>query len=79
MSKFETDGLGNIITKRVTSWDLTSIAESVVLLQLRYVQTPAEFGENENRAFQFDLTPHEALALAEALTKEAQRLLQSQS
>jgi hypothetical protein len=75
MDEFETDGLGSIITKPVTGWILAPIADSVVLLQIQYVQTPVEFGDNENRVFQFSLMPQQALELAEALTKQAQSLL----
>lgn len=75
MSEFETDGLGNIITQPVTGWALASVADSVVLLQIRYVQTPEELDKDENRFFQFVLTPPKALELAEALTRQARPLM----
>ena len=74
MSEFTTDDSGNIILNPVVGWRTGSLAGVAVLLQVRYADSPEDIG-TEGKAIQFALNPDKCLELAEALTKQARRLL----
>ncbi len=75
MTKFETDGGGNVIMKPLTGWNILPVAGAAVLVQMLYVETPEELERTERRVIQFALTPPMALELVAALKRVAEPLL----
>jgi hypothetical protein len=70
----ETDANGMVITRPVLGWTTVTVAESSVILQMQYAETPQEL-KTGGRSIQFVLTPPQCLELAETLTKQANRIL----
>jgi hypothetical protein len=75
--ELKTDGTGNILLNPVTGWTMAPVAEIAVLLAIEYAPYPAGLETGERQSLQFVLTPPKALELAEALTRQAKRLLES--
>jgi hypothetical protein len=78
-NEFETDKDGNVILRPVTGWTMAPVAEMSVLLAIEYAETPEELENGTTHRMQFGLLPQECLRLAEALTRQAQRLLEPHS
>jgi hypothetical protein len=72
--KLETDINGKIITKPIIEWTTATLANIVVLLAIQYSDRPEEIEAGPQ--VQLVLTPQECLVLAEALTKQAKRILE---
>jgi hypothetical protein len=77
VNSFETDGQGDIILNPVTGWTMAPVAEIAVLLAIEYVPNPDGLETGERRSIQFVLTPPKCLELAEELSRQAKRLLES--
>lgn len=77
--KLQKDANGNVLTKPLTGWGVMPVAEIVVLLAIQYAETPEELETGRTHQIQFVLKPQECLGLAEALTKQAKRLLEDRS
>jgi hypothetical protein len=73
MAQLETDGKGNVILKPVTGWAVGHLGEVAALLKIDYSNAETD---TASRSIQFSLTPQVCLRIAEALTKQAQLLLQ---
>jgi hypothetical protein len=73
--QFETDLEGNIITKPVVGYTMSPIAGMFVLLAVQYSDSPEALERGENRQIQFALMPQQCLEIAEALTRQAKRLI----
>jgi hypothetical protein len=69
------DANGNIITKPMTGWFMTTAFRIAVLLAVQYVETPAELESTDRHQIQFVMTPQQCLELADRLTKVANRVL----
>jgi hypothetical protein len=77
MPTFETDEHGNVILKPVTGYTTSPVAGVAVALAILYVETPEELERDDSKQIQFVLTPQQALAIAEALTRQAKRLMEA--
>jgi len=71
---FETDSEGNVILKPVTGWNIAPVAGVAVLLQFVYLDSETD---TDGKRIQFVLKPDVCLELAEVLTRQAERLLQT--
>lgn len=71
-----TDERVHVITKPVIGWIAAPMAGIAVLLQIQYIDSEAELG-TKGKAIQFSLMPQACLDLAELLTTQANRLLES--
>jgi hypothetical protein len=69
------DANGNVITKPLTDWFMTTAFQIAVLLAVQYVETQEELESTDRHRIQFVLTPRQCLELADRLTKVANRLL----
>ena len=73
------DENGNVVTNPVTGWTMISVEDMSLLLAIQYVETPQELETGSTHQIQLLLMPQECLKLAEALTRNAKRLLEDQS
>ena len=71
---FETDDAGMLVTCPLMGWRMAPVADTLVLVRLRYAETPEELG-TEGRALQMILTPSQAQELADELAQTARRIL----
>lgn len=71
----ETDDEGKIIMKPMTGWTTVPVANTAVLLAIRYADTQEELERGDSRSLQLGILPAQCLDLAEALTKLARKLL----
>jgi len=78
-SNLELDEHGNIITKPVTGWTTAVLVGSAVLLAIQYANTPEELESGQSHQIQLVLQPQLCLELAENMTKQAKRILESHS
>jgi len=78
-SELQKDENGNVVTKPITGWSVTPVAEISILLAIEYIETLEEFENDGRHQIQFVVTPHECLNLAETLTKLGKRLLGDRS
>jgi hypothetical protein len=69
--QFETDGKGNLILNPLTDWVVAPVAEVAVLLRVQY----SKEGSDIAGSVQLVLKPRICLELAEALSKQANRIL----
>jgi hypothetical protein len=71
------DENGNIVTRPMTGWTMFSLADIAVGLAVEYVESPHQLETGSRKSLQLALTPQACLELAEALTRQARRLLDS--
>lgn len=72
--EFDLDDAGNIIAFPVLGWSMAPVAGMTVLLRLQFARDQDGL-RTGGEALQFVLTPGKAQELGEALTRQAQRLL----
>jgi hypothetical protein len=75
VNDLQKDGNGDVITKPLTAWFMTTAFQIGVLLAVQYVETPQELESTDRHQIQFVLTPRQCLELADRLTKVANRVL----
>lgn len=73
--KFETDENGNLILKPMTGWELRHVAGMLMILGIEYADNQGEFETGVRRTLPLVLQPALALEFAEALKKQASKLL----
>jgi hypothetical protein len=71
---FQKDDAGSIIAKPMVGVALMPIGGLNILLQIRYANSPEELGKKDS-ILQVSLTPQQGQNLAEALTRQANNLL----
>ena len=76
LKALESDEHGNIVTRPVLGWTTIPVAGMSVILRLNYAETPEDIDKG-GLHIQVLLTPHQALELAEILTIQGQRILDS--
>lgn len=74
LAGLELDKEGNIVTRPVLGWTTAPVAGMAVLMKLDYAERPEDI-KTGGKSLQAILTPHQALELAETLTKQARRIL----
>jgi hypothetical protein len=73
---FELDADGKIITKPVMGWTIAPVAEIAVLVTVQYADRREEL-ETGGKQIQLLLMPQQCLELAEVLTRQANRILET--
>lgn len=68
---------GDVVTQPVTHWGIAPAADMNVLLAIAFVNSQEALEKEEYRQVQLLLTPQKCLELAEALTRQAKRLMES--
>jgi hypothetical protein len=74
----ETDAKGMVVTRPVLGWTTAHAPGIAVILQIRYSDRPADV-RTGGKSLQVVLTPPQCMELAEALTKNAQQILNSKA
>jgi hypothetical protein len=74
LALIETDHQGNVVTRPVLGWVAAPLAETSVLLRMRYAETPQDIDKG-GLQLQFVLTPPQDQELAAELTRQAERIL----
>lgn len=75
--ELEKDSQGNVITKPVVGWITAPMAGMAVILQMQYVDSPEQLDAGGRTKLQFVLTPQQCQELAETLTRQAARVMNS--
>jgi hypothetical protein len=68
------DADGNVILKPVLGWNIASVAEVAILIQMLYSDGPEDVSKGAN-SIQFVLTPEVCIQLAAEIAEQARRLL----
>ena len=76
---FKTDNEGNIITKTVTGFSSAVISNIAVLLAVSYVDSAEALEKDEWKTIQFAMMPEQCFDLAQALIKQAKRIMHPSS
>jgi hypothetical protein len=71
---FDLDAIGQVILRPMTGYTVAPVAESAILARIEYVETQEQL-KTGGKAIQLVMTPPQALALAEVLTRQANRIL----
>lgn len=74
-ARFDTYPDGNIITHPFTGYTVAPVADTAILARLEYVENEDQLRTGGGKAVQLILTPPQALELADALAKNANRIL----
>jgi len=77
--QLEMDGNGNVVTRPVTGWKTMAAAGIAVVLVIQYSEKPEDIENDTCKQLQCILLPQQALELAEAPTKQANRVLEPDS
>jgi hypothetical protein len=75
--QLEMDGNGNVITRPVTGWTTMPAAGIAVVLVIQYAEKPTDIENDTCKQLQCILLPQQALELAETLTRQAKRVMES--
>ena len=75
MAEFRTDENGNVILKPMTGWEIRHVAGMLMILGIEYSDSPEELEKGLSQTLPLVLQPTLALKFAEALKKEASKLL----
>lgn len=75
MAEFKTDGNGNVILKPMTGWEMRHIAGMLMIVGIEYADNQDELERGVSQTIPLVLQPALALDFAEALKREARKLL----
>ena len=73
-TQFELDESGMIVTRPLLGWTIAPVAGVSVLARLDYAEKP-EYILTGGKSVQLILTPQQAIALADVLTRHAKHIL----
>ena len=75
MAEFKTDENGNVILKPMTGWELRQVEGMLIIVGIEYADNPEEQERGVSLTLPLVLQPTLALKFAEALKREASKLL----
>jgi hypothetical protein len=75
LAEFKTDGNGNVILKPMTGWEMRHIAGMLMIVGIEYADNQDELERGVSQTIPLVLQPALALDFAEALKREARKLL----
>jgi hypothetical protein len=79
LAEFKTDGNGNVILKPMTGWEMRHIAGMLMIVGIEYADNQDELERGVSQTIPLVLQPALALDFAEALKREARKLLDAPS
>ncbi len=77
MAEFKTDTNGDVILKPMTGWEVRHVAGVLMILGIEYADSQAELEKGLSRTLPLVVQPTLALEFAEALKREANKLLEA--
>jgi hypothetical protein len=75
MTTFELDKNGNLILKPMTGWEMSHFQGVVMIVGIDYADSQEELERMSSRRIAFSVSPALALEFAEAMKREASKLL----